>query len=397
MKILQLAPQFPFPEYNGGRIGIASTFKQLSKNADITLFTFSDVEIEEKYIKEAEKFGKIIIYGHSTKNTKIRILKSIFEKTALYLSKHYSDEIYDYIFKLCEKEKFDIVHIDHTAMAFYALRLRINFGIPIGLRLHNVEYLIWERYYKELAFYKPHKWYIKLQAERLKRDEASLMGFMNVNFPITNDDATKAKAISPKANFKVAGPGINLENWNPNRNPESNCNLLHATTYDWRHNVNAILWFLTNVMPNVKNKIPEITLTLLGKNPPKKFFNYKELGVNVEGFVPDVKPYFNNSNIFISPLFVGGGIRIKILEAMAMKLPVVATSIAAEGINASREDGLIIANNPKDFENEIIYLIQNTNIARQLGENARKFVLENYTWEKSIGIIYETYKKLIEN
>jgi len=82
---------------------------------------------------------------------------------------------------------------------------------------------------------------------------------------------------------------------------------------------------------------------------------------------------------------------------MAMKLPVVATSIAAEGINASREDGLIIANNPKDFENEIIYLIQNTNIARQLGENARKFVLENYTWEKSIGIIYETYKKLIEN
>jgi glycosyltransferase involved in cell wall biosynthesis len=141
---------------------------------------------------------------------------------------------------------------------------------------------------------------------------------------------------------------------------------------------------------------PKITLQLLGKYPPRDYFDYKNIGVDVLGFVPSVKPYLNAAGIYAAPLFVGGGIRLKILEAMAMEIPVVASSVSAEGIHGTRENGLIIAESADDFVKEIIYLVDNPEIARKLGQKARKYILENYTWEKSIGIIYKTYQQLLE-
>jgi len=396
MKILQLSPQFPFPEFNGGRIGLASTFKQLSKNADVTFFCFSDIEIENVNLDEAQKFGKVIVYNHSTKNTIKRMLFSIFERTPLYISKHYSDEVFQFICELIVKEKFDIIHCDHTGMALLGSKLSKKFNIPCGLRLHNVEYLIWERYHTHLPFYKPQKWFVRLQCKRLKSTESELLNIMSINFPITEDDAAKAREISPNAKLTVAGPGINLENWNPEPTEKIPHQLIHATTYEWRHNVDAIMWFIKEVLPIIKKIIPDIKLILLGKNPPEKFNEYKILGVDVRGFVPEVKPFFNSSGIFISPLFVGGGIRIKILEAMAMQLPVVATSIAAEGIKTNRKNGLFLADSPEAFAKEIINLVQNPKLIVESGINARKYILDNYTWEKSIGIIYKSYEKLVQ-
>ncbi|MBX3044938.1 MAG: glycosyltransferase [Candidatus Kapabacteria bacterium] len=393
MKILQLAPQFPFPETDGGKIGIASTFRQLAMKADVTFFCFSLSEPPKELLKNAEKIGKIILYKHSTKNTLPLILKSLFQKEPLYLTKHYSDEIFNYLLKLAKVEQFDIIHADHTAMAPIAIRLQEALGIPAGIRLHNVEHLIWKRYLSRLSKFDPKKVYISNQTRKLLRREAELIGKASVSFPITNEDAELAKHISLNANIVVAGPGINLDNWKRIDSEKKVTTLIHATTYDWIHNIEAIRWFLNEVMPGLAIINPEIRLQLLGKNPPAEFHFCKN--TDVLGFVPSVIPYMSAAGIYIAPLFVGGGIRIKILEAMAMELPVIASPVSAEGIKAGENEGLIIARNKEDYLRHIKYLTNNPQEALKLGWAARSYILENYTWEKSIGIIYNSYQNLI--
>jgi polysaccharide biosynthesis protein PslH len=393
MKILQLAPQFPFPENDGGKIGIASTFKQLAVNADVTFFCYCCATPDIEQLNYAKSYGKVIIFDHSTKNTPLRIFKSLFETKPLYLSKHISNEVLEFLRKLVVDEKFDFIHADHTAMAPVAIALKEEFNIPVGLRLHNVEHLIWRRYEESLQDYHPKKWYVKSQADKLQQAEAEILRQVTVSFPITDEDAKLAKKLSPDANIVVAGPGIGLEKWQRQEVLKKNSTLIHATTYDWVHNVDAVRWFINNVIPKLQEFNPEIRLQLLGKNPPPDFSGKR--GVDVLGFVSSVMPYLSAAGIYVAPLFVGGGVRIKILEAMAMELPVIASPVSAEGIKGTREDGLIIAESADDFVKEILYLVENPNLVQELGKKARKFVLENYTWEKSIGIIYNTYKNIL--
>lgn len=393
MKILQLSPQFPFPEKDGGKIGIAGIYKQLSKFAELYLFCFSNEMPPKEQLDIASEYGKVIIFQHNTTNTLYRLLLSLFDTKPLYLRKHESDLAFEMLVDLINKEKIDIIHADHTAMGPLALRLKAHFNIPVGLRLHNVEHLIWSRYEQIIPFYNPIKWYIKSQASKIKKNEADILNHCDVNFPITQVDLINAKQIAPESNCIVAGPSINLDNWHRQDIEKKTKTLIHATTYNWVHNIDAVRWFIDDVMPKLNEIDPDITLQLTGNKPPKDF--YAKKGVEILGFVPEISPYLISAAIYVAPLFVGGGIRIKILEAMAMELPVIASPISAEGINADREDGLIIANNADEFVCEIMKLIENPKLASSLGHKARSYVLDNYSWEKSTGVFYNCYKNLL--
>ncbi|GAB1370044.1 glycosyltransferase family 4 protein [Candidatus Kapaibacterium sp.] len=397
MRILQLSPQFPFPETNGGKVGIASTFRQLAKEAEVSFACYADSKPEDKYLKIASKYGHVILFEHSVKNSKLRILKSLFDSRALYLRKHENKNFVNQLLEYITKNPVDIIHADHTAMAPLALELKKVTGLPVGLRLHNVENLIWKRYYKQLSYYHPKRWYVYSQYKKLKKQEAEILqNGVDIAFPITDEDAKLAKIIAPKSNLITAAPGINLDEWTPLNIDRKKFHLVHATTYDWVHNVDALLWFIKNVMPSLKQKYPEIKFFLYGKNPPECFRKFGHLGVEAVGFVNDLKKPFSEAGIYISPLFVGGGIRIKILEALAMKIPVVASPIAAEGINKTKENGVKIAETESEFVDHISNIIENPDLIRMLGENGRNFVLENYNWEKSIKIISDSYKLLLK-
>ena len=169
-----------------------------------------------------------------------------------------------------------------------------------------------------------------------------------------------------------------------------------ATTFNWIHNVEGIDWFIQNVLAELFNNNHKIRLKLIGKNIPKKFIRYQDIGLVNVGYVPQVQPYYNHSALNISPIFVGGGIRIKILEAMAMKLPVLATSVAAEGIKAKYDDGLIICKNKSEFIDNIEKLISNPKKIDDLGKSAREFVSKNHSWDKNVKVILDNYKQIMK-
>ena len=136
-------------------------------------------------------------------------------------------------------------------------------------------------------------------------------------------------------------------------------------------------------------------MNLIGKDAPASLGIYSELGVNLVGYVDKVQPYLDQASLYISPLFVGGGIRIKILEAMAMKLPVIATSIAAEGIDAGENEGLFRCDNPEDYSNIITMLLCDNYKRQRLGKNARNSIQIKYSWEQNVKTIYDSYREII--
>lgn len=396
MKILQLSQQFPFPEIDGGKIGIANIYKELAKKgSEVTLLYYNDTIIDQKIKKEAENYGNLIEIKHSIKNTKFRILKSIFDNKPIYLRKHFSNSLFKNVLSQIKNKKFDIIHADHSAMAELAINLKKILNIPIGLRLHNIEWKIWYRYAEELKSGFKYKYIIR-QARLLKKFEEELIKQFDVLFPITNIDLEYLKNLDPKLNLVMASAGVDVEKVKPIKIEKNPFELIIATTYRWIHNTNGLIWFIEKVLPILKKEIPQIKLTLIGKDIPDSLRKFQSKNVDAIGFVDSIIPYLSRASIYISPLFVGAGIRIKILEAMAMELPVVSTSIGAEGIPATENDGLLIANNEYEFKEQILKLIKNQNLRIQYGKNARNFIINNFTWDISVSKIYESYKKLLK-
>jgi len=280
-------------------------------------------------------------------------------------------------------------------MAPLALQLRKKYNIPVGLRLHNIEWTIWQRYADVLNPYHPKRLYIQSQAKKLKKNEKEILDQVDIAFAITEEDKRRAMELSPDLNVVVASAGVNLSEWVVDRSTKRNRQeLILATTYQWQHNIDAVKWFIENVLTKLHTLYPDIKLTLLGKNAPNWLADYKNIGVNLVGYVEKVQPYLNQAGIYVSPLFVGGGIRIKILEAMAMELPVLATNIAAEGIKCKNGDGLIICNSAEDYIRHVSKLIEDPDYSKSLVSNSVAFISENYSWKQNVEKMILEYRQL---
>jgi len=274
MKVLQLSQQFPFPETDGGRIGIANIYRGLAKaGAELTFFCYNKQEISNSDSLEANKYGKLVVMKHSIENTLFRIFKSVYDYKPIYIRKHFNDKIKYELDKLIDEVDFDIIHTDHTAMAEAALYIKNKTGKPASLRLHNIEWKIWKRYADELTF-SPRKMYIEHQAKLLKHFEENILKEFEVLIPITQVDYDYLKTLHLNNKIVVASAGVDTDKWRAEkiiRNPNE---IIIATTYGWVHNVDGIIWFIEKVLPLIKKQNPDAFLTLLGKEMPERLKKY---------------------------------------------------------------------------------------------------------------------------
>lgn len=395
MKILQISPQLPFPLDSGGRIGIYNILRELCRNgADVTLFAFSKEDVQAEHVSHLQEFCTPIPYRYNTNNTIPKIIKYFLLNKPIFTEKFFTNRIRKDFEKLLPSLEFDLIHVDHTSLASLGIWLKEITRKPLGLFLHNVEWIIWQRYLEKCNPSTPSWIFLKQQTNLLRNAEANSISMSDISFVLTQHDYERAKELSPNANIVVVPFGVDLNFWQIDESIQRNpYEIVYATTHTWKHNVSGLKWFLDEVFPLVLESTPQAILTVLGKNPPLWLKNYRN--VNIIGYVPQVQSYYNRANISISPLFVGGGVRVKILEAMAMELPVVSTSIGAEGITAKSNDGLFIADESKKFADVIIQLMNNFDGARLCGSRARKFIERYYSAEKNFRTIFEKYNEVI--
>ncbi|RLC74407.1 MAG: hypothetical protein DRI61_16685 [Chloroflexi bacterium] len=390
MNILFITPRFPYPFDRGDKIRPFYFAKTLSKKYNIYLASFLDkkdkAKIDDtllKIFKEIEILPLHEIYSYSN------MLWGLFSLRPLQVSYFQSREMEGMIKKIIRKKKIDVIYAFHIRITPYVKDIKSCYKI---LDYTDSVSLFIDRVRKKSNFFlKPVLFYEWLT---VKRYETYISKYFDEYWFISEVDKNAVKGLDRAKTFIVPN-GIDFQYFSHNDQIKKE-NALIFVGYMSVESVKAILYFYKKIWPEIKKEISDVKFYIVGANPPANIKKLAEIDkdIIVTGFVEDLRDYYAKASILVAPMVVVVGVQNKILEAMAMGLPVVTTSFGNEGINARHGEEIFIADKPEEFGKYVIDLLKNKKLREQIGKNARKFVIKNFSWEKVNERIEQICKKL---
>ena len=398
MKILQLTPRMPFPLTDGGAIGIYNITKSLAElGHSITLVTYplDDSVTTNEAVTALSKYAKVEMVSKPLPPRWKVLFRTVFHG-AYPIERRMMPEMFELLRSLVEVEKFDIVHVDHSHMGKYGLWLKREYGLPIVLREHNFEALIYERFSK-IGPNIAKRAIARIHGKRLRREETMYLGKFDAVAAITNEDAELMREAAPEAKIRVIPAGVDTDFFKPTDRAEDHDSILWIGSLAWDPNLDAVRYFLTSIFPLVLERSPEAHFDVIGTDSERVSKLAVRFGdhVRILGWVPDVRDYLSRSSVLVIPLRIGGGMRLKLLDFFAAGKAVVTTSIGAEGNLARNERELLIANSSEAFAEAIVRLLCDETLRGALGLRARSLAETEYSWPK-IGLTFEQlYRSVI--
>ncbi len=381
MKILQICHRVPYPPLDGGNIAMLSLASSVHlAGCEVHLFAlnttkhFVDPATLPAFFKNDFYFASERV---DTKLTPGGIIKNLLTDSSYNVDRFYSKAVEEKLAEILKTEKFDVIQLETLFTAPYIDVIRRHSTGKIVLRAHNTEHIIWERLSK-LASSPLKKWYLSFLAGRLKKYELAVLDRIDAVVPITKIDAAVFKYSGYKGPLLSIPLGIDLSNY-PLQEFNSELSLFHLGSMDWMPNQEAIRWFLFSVWPAVHKKFPALNLHLAGRGFPPDLLAMHVPGVQMQGKVEDANNYMDGKQIMIVPLLSGSGMRVKIIQGMALGKTIISTSIGAEGIEIRDGVNILIADTPAAFLEKIEMCLSDPERCRQIGLNGRKFVAENYS------------------
>jgi glycosyltransferase involved in cell wall biosynthesis len=397
MKILQLTHKPPVPSVDGGCLAMNQiTNCLLRTEAEVKVVSISTAKhpviISDELLKYKEKtnFESVFI------NTNLKWLKtisSILKRKSIQADRFFSAEMAQKLKALFSTENFDVVILESIFVGHYIDIIRKYSDAKILLRVHNVEYLIWKRLSKQTHNPVKKAAYCYL-ATSLKRSELSLFSKIDGYMPITEVDHLFFKAKYPNLSGKVIPFCVDLSAYHycENNIDENEISFFHIGSMNWQPNIEGMNWFLENVWKKVTEKHSTLSLALAGKGNKNFFSNKNYNNLQVFDFVENAQQFMNEHNIMIVPLLSGSGMRIKIMEGLALGKPVITTTIGAEGIEVTHNENIFIADTPEEMIQTIEFCRNNVEKCKEIGKNARKLIEKKYSKE----IITKNLKEFLE-
>ena len=393
MKILLLCNKPPYPASEGGPMAMNSIItglldaghqvKVMAINSDKYHVKASDIPDDYK-----KKTGIELIKV----DLRVRPMKAflnLFTKKSYHVERFISERFKKKLKQLLEKEHFDVVQLEMLYMTPYVETIRENSKAMIVLRAHNVEHKIWERIAKETKFFLK-RWYINHLAKTLKEYELNALETVDGIAAITRKDAAFFRKYCSKPIIDIPY-GVYPEEFTPKYEIEGKPKFYHIGSMNWMPNEEGIRWFIDEVLPKTVEKVPDFVYHLAGRSMPEWLTTLKSLHVNVIGEVPDAKAFVAQHDVAI---LSGSGIRIKIIESMAMGKTVITTRVGAEGILYDEDVNIIIAENKAKMVEAIRSLNENPQNAVRIGHAARKLVEETYDNRKIIARLLMFYEQI---
>jgi glycosyltransferase involved in cell wall biosynthesis len=322
--------------------------------------------------------------------------QNLFSHKSYNVIRFYSESVEKDLEKILLKNTFDIVQLETLFVAPYISCIRKFSNAKIVLRAHNVEHVIWERLaVKECNFLK--KKYLGLLSGRLKNYELKTLNNIDALVPITQvDEAMLIK-------FGFAKPcltlpmSLKIEDYPYNAKEESEMCLFHLGSMDWLPNLEAVHWFLDNCWLKIHELFPEVKLYLAGKSFPDEIKNKNYPNVLCEGTIKDSVAYMQKKQIMIVPLHSGSGMRVKIIQGLALGKTIISTTIGAEGISIENEKNILLADSPDDFINLVKRCLENPDWCKKIGAEGRNFIEQNYSNISIANKLISFYEKLIKS
>ncbi|WP_316785636.1 glycosyltransferase family 4 protein [Pedobacter frigiditerrae] len=399
MKILFLTSRVPFPPNSGYPIVVYNTVKGLLKlDADISLFSINPtkdkVDVDDIY---DPVFDKINFHSYSI-DTEVNIwgaFFNIFSNQSYNVSRYFDDEAAKLLENLLREQEFDIIQFEGLFVVPYLDIVKANSKAKLIYRAHNIEFDVWERLAAREQF-KPRKKYLEFLSRRLKVYETEQINRFHQVFSISEPDRQNILLMGCQTRLDVFPVAIDFEKYNVDVTKTSFPTLFHLGAMDWRPNKEGLEWFLDEIWPDIEKLSGELRFYIAGRNMQKQFFDYDSENLIVEGEIFDAVEFMNSKAIMIVPLLSGSGMRVKIIEGMAMQKCIIATSMAAEGINCKNGKDILIADTPDEFYRSILKCITQPDKWREIGVNARKTVERDHEINSNAKRMLAIYEVLMK-
>ena len=395
MNILFLSTENPYPPDGGHHLRTFNVLKILASRHQIYFVGFAQDKREFKYIPEIKKFCETVdIYKVSktgyNKSFFLLACKNLFSKYPLIARRYFIQEARERIEQIFDQYSIDLVHMDMLALGLYK---RILKDTPVILTNHNVESLRiyrWMQIEKNLFI----KGFLFYQYLKLRAFEQSICPEFNRCIVVSEYDKNYLRNLCGMDNFVMIPNGVDIRYFKPEYAEVKKDHLVWVGGMTGPYNSDAVDFFIQKIWSLIKYKVPEATIDFAGGGPTQTLRNkaLEDKSVQVLGFVPDIRPIVQRASVFIAPIRIGSGTKIKVLNAMAQAKAVVATTTAAEGIDVTPEENILIADDPGEFAEKVVYLLNHKQIATEIGTRARELIEKKYSWDVISENIHRTYE-----
>lgn len=404
MNVLWLSHNVPYPPIGGVLQRSYNLLQQLGSRHRVYLVALNQRAIlpAEKDIEEARVALESVcahvdivpIPSDASRHAWYRlVISSFITRTAYNVNWLRSTVMHRKIAAIMERVRFDVIHYDTIGLMEYFGHAR---GCATILNHHNIESAMLVRR-AEMEANPLKKIYFRREGSVLESLERLYGPQVDVNLTVSRLDAVRLQAISPAAAIEVCENGTDPGYFQPDVMSRAEPgHLLFVGGMRWYPNRDAMLYFCREVWPRCVAQMPSLELTIAGAHPPAELRQMAgaDNRIRVQGYVDDVRPYFDRADIFICPIRDGGGTRLKVLDAMAMGKAIVSTSIGCEGLDVVHGEHVLIADTPEDFATCVGRLLSQPALKADLGARARKLVHEKYSWDVIGRRLMAVYERL---
>jgi sugar transferase (PEP-CTERM/EpsH1 system associated) len=387
VRILWLKTELLHPVDKGGKIRTYHLLKELKRNHRITYLTLDDGSADTDARERADEYCHELVAVPHQRRQKFTL--GFYAELALNLVSFLPYAIKKYesvgmrreISKRARAEDFDVVICDFLAPS---VNVPSGLSCPAILFQHNVESMIWKRHY-ELQANPGKKAYLYWQWRKMRAFEGEMCRKFDSVVSVSRADRELLQREYRASSVYDVPTGVDTDFFQPSgREDPIPHNLVFTGSMDWLPNEDAIRYFTEQIFPLIKRDIPEVSLTIVGRDPYPRLLELsrRDPAIIITGRVEDVRPYVERAAAYVVPLRIGGGTRLKIFEAMAMEKAIVSTTVGAEGLPVRSGVELLLADTPGAFAESVVRLLRDNTYATELGKGAAVIVRERFGWDK---------------
>lgn len=393
-----LVPRLPYPVMDGDSVRHYNLIKRLSNECSISLVCYSEENYRAIGIAEMEQYCKDVRVLTHKKCSKLGWLRRFafgyLKGAPTIAAVHYTPDMRDEAISLLKERKFDIVQIEHTFMSEYIKDINKLSSARTILTVHNLEAINVKRMVQHQPWGQL-KIRHSIDAAILPRFEKRAIGKFDKCITVSE---INAKLIRPiRSDVIVVENGVDVTSINPFLINRESRNLIFIGGMGYIPNIDGATFMVESILPLIRQKLPETKLHIIGKKPVPAVTALGDAdGVEIHPDVPDIKPWYENAAVSVIPLRAGGGTRLKILESMAIGVPVVSTSIGCEGLDVTNNENILIADTPSEFAVCVCKLLDNPELRAQISQRARALVETRYSWDAISPKLLDVYKSMMK-
>jgi glycosyltransferase involved in cell wall biosynthesis len=382
MRILQICNKVPFPPKDGGCIAMNNLTQGLLKEGhEVKVLAINTPKhFTETALLPADYLFKTNIEAVYI-DTSVKVLPSflnLFTSDSYNISRFYSVEFEKKIIEVLRLQNYDIIQLESLFVSMYIPAIRKHSNAKIVLRAHNVEHKLWERNAATTGGFIKRN-YFSFLAKRLKSYELRTLLSYDGIAAITSQDAEWFRTNGFKKQIAVIPFGIDLDQIQFSKEiTEEKASVFHIGAMDWKPNIEGLNWFLKNAWNKVETKHPEVRLYLAGRKMSDELKGLKRKNIVILGEVESAHEFIRSKGLMVVPLLSGGGMRVKLIEGMALGKVVLTTKIGAEGVDCEDGKNILIANDADSFAAKINEYLEADNFLEEIGRSAKHFAAEHY-------------------